>query len=38
MFFFLQKKNLPDDPHQIDPDHIGFDAEMENDSHDDRYR
>jgi hypothetical protein len=36
----LQNKDLPedlDDPHQIDPDHVGSDAEMENDAHDDTY-
>jgi aldose 1-epimerase len=35
----LQNKDLPedlDDPHQIDPDHVGYDAEMEDDAHDDK--
>jgi hypothetical protein len=34
----LQNKDLPedlDDPHQIDPDHVGSNVEMENDAHDD---
>jgi hypothetical protein len=38
---FLQNKDLPEDsnhPQKIDPDHdIGFDAEMEDDYHDDTY-
>jgi hypothetical protein len=38
MLFFLQNKDLPKDldhPHQIDPDDVGSDVEMEYDAHDD---
>jgi hypothetical protein len=34
----LQNKDLPEDldhPHQIDPDDVGSDVEMEDDAHDD---
>ena len=40
MLFFLQNKELPkdlNDPHHIDTDNVGSNAEMAYDAHDDTY-